>query len=297
MPGLWPSVWRESADILSSRTDRGCVTDKLQQQTIDDFGEQWTKYTENSGYYASSGLLQDVFGPLVDIAALAGRRVAEIGAGTGRFVRLFVEAGASFVLAIEPSAAMDVMKRNTGDLPTVHYLQVPGDQLPASSDFDFVFSIGVLHHVPDPSAIVAAALRALRPGGTFAIWLYGKEGNGFYLFLLNGVLGVTRRLPHSLLASFVWLAYWPLAAYMHACRVLPLPLAGYMREVLLRFDRPTRRLVLYDQLNPAYAKYYTEAEAAGLLESAGFTGVQLYHRHGYSWAAVGRRPKEPSSGR
>ena len=254
LPSAWP-VSGDEGTAVRGLTRAAMTTDKLQQQTIDDFGEQWTKYTGNSGYYGSSGLLQDVFGPLVDISELAGRRVAEIGAGTGRFVRLFAEAGASFVLALEPSAAMDVLKRNTGDLPTVHYLQATGDQLPASNDLDFIFSIGVLHHVPDPVPIAAAARQALRPGGTFAIWLYGKEGNGFYLFVLNALLGLTRRLPHSLLAAFVWVAYWPMAAYMHASRVLPLPLGKYMREVLLKFDRPTRRLVLYDQLNPAYAKY------------------------------------------
>ena len=38
------------------------MTDALDQRTIDDFGEQWTKYTENRGYYASIDLLRDVFG-------------------------------------------------------------------------------------------------------------------------------------------------------------------------------------------------------------------------------------------
>src|SRR5262245_1562121 len=292
MRGWSPSAWHRRYE-RSERAPRGTgMTNNLQQQTIADFGEQWTKYTGSTGYYASSELLKDVFGPLLDFGALANRRVAEIGAGTGRFVRLLAEAGASYVLALEPSAAMDALKQNTRDLGSVHYLHTTGDQLPASGDLDFIFSIGVLHHVPDPAPIAAAARRALRPGGTFAIWLYGKEGNGFYLFVLNSLLGITRRLPHSMLAAFVWLAYWPMAAYMHASRACPLPLGKYMREVLLKFDRPTRRLVLYDQLNPAYAKYYTRDEARDLLERAGFVDVHLYHRHGYSWAVVGRRPAD-----
>ena len=55
-----------------------------------------------------------------------------------------------------------------------------------------------------------------------------------------------------------------------------------------------RRLVLYDQLNPAYAHYYTEKEARALLEEGGFEEVRLYHRHGYSWSVVGRRPEAPA---
>ncbi|WP_145831617.1 hypothetical protein [Bradyrhizobium huanghuaihaiense] len=63
-----------------------------------------------------------------------------------------------------------------------------------------------------------------------------------------------------------------------------------MRSVLAKFPRSVRRLTIYDQLNPAYAKYYTRAEAEALLSDAGFADVQLYHRHGYSWTVSGTRP-------
>ena len=263
------------------------TSERLGRRTIDDFGEQWQAYTENRGYYASSGLLADVFGPLLDLGAIKGARVAEIGAGTGRFVRLFADAGAQHIVAVEPSQAMAVLKRNTASHQSkITYIQAPGDHLPPTGDLDLTFSIGVLHHIPDPVPVLSAMHAALRRGGRCAIWVYGAEGNGAYLLILRALLTVTRRIPHRLLAALVWMLYWPLAAYMHAARVLPLPLAKYMREVLLRFDPPTRRLVLYDQLNPAYAKYYREADVRRLLSDAGFSDVRLYHRHGYSWAAV-----------
>ncbi len=49
-------------------------------------------------------------------------------------------------------------------------------------------------------------------------------------------------------------------------------------------------LTVFDQLNPTYAKYYTRDEAEALAAGAGFTDIQLYHRHGYSWTVVARRP-------
>ena len=48
---------------------------------------------------------------------------------------------------------------------------------------------------------------------------------------------------------------------MTACRWMPLPLAAYMRRVMLPLTPAKRRVVIYDQLNPAYAKYYTRQEA------------------------------------
>ena len=52
----------------------------------------------------------------------------------------------------------------------------------------------------------------------------------------------------------------------------------------------TIRLVIYDQLNPAYAKYYTQSEIIELLKDSVFTDIQTYHRHNYSWSAISRKP-------
>jgi hypothetical protein len=62
-----------------------------------------------------------------------------------------------------------------------------------------------------------------------------------------------------------------------------------MTEVIGRFSASKRYLVIYDQLKPAYAKYYREYEVRKLLEDAEFVDVKLYHRHGYSWTAIASR--------
>ena len=60
-----------------------------------------------------------------------------------------------------------------------------------------------------------------------------------------------------------------------------------MRRVMLPLTPAKRRVVIYDQLNPAYAKYYTRDEAHDVLARHGFVDVRLHHRHGYSWTVVG----------
>jgi SAM-dependent methyltransferase len=264
----------------------------VEHRTIRDFGEQWTAYRDNSGYYGSPDLFRDVFGALLPQLPLERARVADVGAGTGRFVRILLQAGASHVTAVEPSDAFSVLRENTADLSDrITYLNAPGDRLPPTGDMDLVFSYGVLHHVPDPTPVVRAALQALRPGGRCAVWLYGREGNAAYLAVLGTLTAVTRHLPHSALAALSFVLDGPLVLYTALCRRLRfLPLARYATEVIARLAPDKRRLVIYDQLNPAYAKYYTEAEARALLERAGFVDVQLYHRHGYSWSVVGTRP-------
>src|SRR5437763_7709692 len=96
-------------------------------RTISDFGVQWTHFQNNDGFYGSAALLADIFGPLLTSADLAGRRVADIGAGTGRFVNMFLDAGAAHVVAVEPSDAFEVMKRNTAPRAShITYLKMTG---------------------------------------------------------------------------------------------------------------------------------------------------------------------------
>jgi len=255
------------------------------ERTIRDFGEQWTAYKDNTGYYGSSDLFADIWGPLRSEIALEGSRIADIGAGTGRFVNIFLDAGADHVIAIEPSDAMNALKANTRNRQgRITYLQTTGDRIPADGALDYVFAIGVLHHIPDPLPVLRAARAALKPGGSFFAWVYGSEGNGLYINALNALRFIATRVPHGVLVMIVWLLYGPLRLYMAAARVLPVPLRRYVTEVLGKLDGPTIRLVVYDQLNPLHAKYYSREEVTDLFVHAGYRQVRLYHRHGYSWA-------------
>ena len=260
-------------------------------RTIRDFGEQWTHYTDNDGYYGSSELFADIVRPLLEPADFQGASVAELGSGTGRVARMMMEAGAARVIALEPSEAMAALRRNTETwAPRITYLQTTAERLPASGDLDLVVSIGVLHHIPDPVPAVRAALAALKPGGRILAWLYGREGNELYLTLAEPARRITCRLPHSVRSAVSRALDVPLSAYVALCRRLPLPMSDYMNSHLGRLSPAARRLTIYDQLNPTWAKYYTEAEARALVEEAGFEQVRLHHRHGYSWTVVGTKP-------
>ena len=104
------------------------------------------------------------------------------------------------------------------------------------------------------------------------------------LLVAGSLWGFTRRLPHRGLDLFVRRSTRPSGSTCTACRWLPLPLAAYMQRVMLPLTPAKRRVVIYDQLNPAYAKYYTRAEAEALMTDAGFVDIRLHHRHGYSWS-------------
>ncbi len=262
--------------------------------TIEDFGEQWTQYPDNTGYYGSSPeVLDGLFGPLLERSSLQGKAVADVGAGTGRYTRLLHAAGAQ-VFALEPSAAFEVLRRNTADLAGVEYSKAPAEDIPAGR-FDLVFCVGVLQFIPDPDSALRAMGRALRPGGELFLWVYGRESNGLYLALVRPLRAVTSRLPHKLLDRLAGALAHMAGAYARLCSTtsLPLPMSRYLRGYFGRLDFYSRKLVVYDQLNPRLARYYRQEELRAVLERSGYTGIRLYHRLGYSWSALAHYGESP----
>lgn len=269
------------------------------EETIQHFGEQWTRYPDNNGYYASSAMFEDICSPLLSPQEVAGLTVADLGSGTGRIVDMLLQAGAKHVTAVEPSVAFDVLQQNLAQhSERVRCIRDTADHLP-DGPYDLIVSIGCLHHIPNPDPVVAKAFGQLVPGGRFLIWVYGKEGNELYLALFGPLRALAKRLPDAVLAGICHILTACLSLYILLCHVLPLPMRKYMLEVLAHYGWKHRFLTIFDQLNPAYAKYYSGAEARHLLEKAGFVQVTQNHRHGYSWTVLGCKPvcKTESVGR
>ncbi|MEE8516272.1 MAG: class I SAM-dependent methyltransferase, partial [Alphaproteobacteria bacterium] len=177
--------------------------------TIRDFGRQWSAWRDNDGYYASPELFEDMVGSLVDASQLEGKTVAEIGSGTGRIVDMLLDAGAGEVTAVEPSEAIDVLKTNTaGRADRIHYIHGTAADLKDDDHFDWIFSIGVIHHIADPGPTLAKCRQCLKPAGRIVLWLYGHEGNELYLALMRPLRAVTKRLPHRVLVPLSWILGW-----------------------------------------------------------------------------------------
>lgn len=263
-----------------------------ESRLVGEFGEQWERFRDTSGYFGSLSMLRDFLGPLLAPEDLADRRVLDVGSGAGRFANMFLDAGASRVLAVEPSEGIDVLKDNTRErADRMEYLNVRGEEIP-DVEADVAFSIGVLHHLEDPDPVVRRVRQVLRPGGRFVVWLYGRENNTMYILFAESIRLLTRAVPDAVLEAMAHVLNAILGVYVAACRILPLPLRTYMLEVMSRMDRRKRFFLIFDQLNCSYARYYTGEEAVALLERNGFCDVQAYHRHGMSWTVMGAKPTE-----
>jgi ubiquinone/menaquinone biosynthesis C-methylase UbiE len=122
-----------------------------------------------------------------------GMAVADIGAGTGLFTRLFAEkvgpAGQVYAVDIAQPfldhIAADARKRGQKHVVTVLGSQ-DSTNLPAES-VDLVFLSDVYHHVERPEKILASIRRSLRPGGRLVVVEFDRVEGKSSSFVLKHV--------------------------------------------------------------------------------------------------------------
>lgn len=100
----------------------------------------------------------------------AGPLVVELGCGLGREARVLAGLlGPGRVVALDLSRAALLATRADSVGHGVAFVRADAARLPfADGSVGAVNTFGMLHHVPDPTAVVAEVGRVLAPGGTFS---------------------------------------------------------------------------------------------------------------------------------
>jgi hypothetical protein len=132
-----------------------------------------------------------------------------------------------------------------------------------------------------------AMVRATKPEGHVAIWVYGRENNRWLLWVLDPA----RKLLFSRLP----------VSWVHAISIVPAAMLWVMLRIgldhlayfrLLRtFSFRHLRSIVFDQMLPRIAKYWTGPEVKSLMQGAGLDDIQLTWVNEMSWAALGRKPQ------
>jgi SAM-dependent methyltransferase len=261
--------------------------------TAERFGYEWTRFAEIRPEYREQflGWIAPV-GP----DAFAGRRVVDGGCGKGRHLRLAAEFGAKDVIGIDLGPAVEAAARNTAGFDAVHVVQGDLTRPPLRrGTMDLVYSIGVLHHLPEPVAGFRALARLLAHGGRFVAWCYAREGNGWVLTLVDPLRRLTSRLPLgavSALAATLTVPLWvALRAAYGPARSRPglqraLPYASYLSDLAV-FPFREVHSIAFDQLLAPVAHYMRRSEVERCFTESGLRLASLRFHHANSWAASG----------
>jgi SAM-dependent methyltransferase len=148
------------------------------------FGWQWQHFTQEDPLYAEQFL-----GWIAPVTPefFRDKVVLEGGCGKGRHTQLAARWGAKDVIGVDLSDAVETAFASTRGFDNAHIIQADIYQLPLAQSFDYAFSVGVLHHLPDPRAGFVSLASKVKPGGHISAWVYGAENNGWITRWVNPV--------------------------------------------------------------------------------------------------------------
>lgn len=257
----------------------------MDQATVSSFGEEWKRFHafDQEELKRCGDQYFDLLGenePGSDAVVL------DAGCGSGRW-SWYLASRVAAIEAIDPSDAVYPAMQLLHDVSNVRVTRCSIDSMPfADASFDFIMSIGVLHHVPDTEAALRVLKKKLKPDGSFLVYLYYDVSHRGLLFrLLFACVNASRRIISSIPSALkqiiceviALLVYWPLARFSRLLSLLGLsamarriPLSYYAEKgfFIMRNDA-------LDRFGTPLEKRYTRAEITRMLNGAGFSRVRF----------------------
>ena len=270
------------------------------KETAENFGWQWTHFTQQDTLYAEQmlGWLEPVTPEFFN-----DKVVLEGGCGKGRHTLLAAQWGAREVVGIDLSVAVETAFAATRHLPNVHIIQADIYNLPLATAFDYAFSIGVLHHLPDPKGGFKSLASKVKKGGRLSAWVYGAENNEWITRFVNPVREkLTSKIDQRALLQ---LSKIPAASVYFATKLIYGPLnrsrSGsaiarhlfyneYLKSIAT-FGWREQHTIVFDHLVAPTAFYLSRAEFEEWWREIGADDVMITWHNENSWCGFGKLPE------
>jgi SAM-dependent methyltransferase len=271
--------------------------------TAANFGWQWQHFTQADEKYD-----QQFLGWIAPVTPdfFRDKVVLEGGCGKGRHTQLAARWGALDVIGIDLSAAVETAFAATRKLPNAHIVQADIYNLPLAQVADYAFSVGVLHHLPDPRAGFKSLVSKVKPCGHASAWVYGAENNEWISRWVNPLRErlTSRMNPRSLLQ----LSKIPTALMFAATKIVYGPLnrsgwgAGLARHLFYNdylnaisgFGWREQHTIVFDHLVAPTAFYISREEFADWWREIGAGETTIEWHNSNSWRGFGRISKTAS---
>lgn len=265
----------DCGDCEATRHDRWWQDE---HRTLRSYSYQWRKFNEMLPHWKQVFL--DSIRP-VEPAFFHGKLGLDAGCGFGRSLYYAASYGAE-IIGMDLSEAVESARANTRHLANVHVVQADIFHPPLRQrSLDFVYSIGVLHHLPDPNRGFFTLSQLLRPGAPIVIWVYSR-GRGRQIALFTLARALSTRLPLRVLDVLclalaagqwvLWILPYRLQSRFEAtrglARRLPFTLYAAYSFRVLHAD-------WFDGLSVPLVNYYRREEIVGWFREANLERVRI----------------------
>jgi ubiquinone/menaquinone biosynthesis C-methylase UbiE len=271
--------------------------ENLDSNVVRDFGQEWQAYDQSRLNRVEVETRFEGYFRIFPWDKVNENSIgADIGCGSGRWANLVAPRVHTLHCIDASREVIDVAKTNLGVHKNCTITQASVDNLPLDDNsLDFAYSLGVLHHIPDTAAGLAACVVKLKSGAPFLVYLYYAFDNRPPWFkCLWKLSDLLRRIISTLpfrLKLFVSKVIAACVYYPLARTALILEKAGMNVDVFpLSAYRATSFYTMktdaLDRFGTRLEQRFSRDEIRQMMESAGLKNIRFNDAPPY-WCAVG----------
>lgn len=270
----------------------------IDPKTVEGFGEEWAAYTQRELDPAEQRRTFEQYFAIFPFEDLPKDAEGfDLGCGSGRWAEL-VRDRVGLLHCIDPSEkALGVARARLGTSNVLFHLAGVDDIPTEDGSQDFGYSLGVLHHIPDPAAGLRSCVAKLKRGAPLLVYLYYSFDNrpGWFraLWTASDVLrrGVSRLpfgLRKALTTGIAAGVYWPLARMARVADRLGLRTDAFPLSAYKDSSFYTMRTDSLDRFGTRLEHRFSRPEIEQLMTEAGLIDIRFHDGIPY-WVACGRR--------
>ncbi|MBI2564761.1 class I SAM-dependent methyltransferase [Candidatus Woesearchaeota archaeon] len=268
--------------------------DNVKLKTTKAFAYEWKNFSKFYSEYEHQFL--DWIFP-VKKEFFKNKLVLDAGCGTGRHSFLSSKYGAE-VIAVDLGDSVEVAYKNTKDIKTVNVIRADIYNLPFKNNtFDYIYSIGVLHHLPNPKEGFKELVKKLKKNGAISAWVYGAENNltlkiinPFRKYLFSRFpLAINKIIACSILIFI--LPFIKLYSIIDKTELKSQFIKIFPQyHLFVYFSKLNLTIVhsiIFDQLLAPIAFYFKKNEFEKWFKDANLRNIKITHRNKNSWRGFG----------
>ena len=120
------------------------------KNVVEDFGDEWEYFDYSNNDKENKFLFDKYFDIFPKNLSTQKLKCLDIGCGTGRFARVLAKKVRHLTLLDPSKKALTVAKKNLQNFKNIKFVnESVGSMHFKEKSFDFVYSLGVLHHIPN----------------------------------------------------------------------------------------------------------------------------------------------------
>ena len=273
--------------------------ENIDPNTVSSFGEEWKAFHGFSEKDLKR--IGDIYFDIVSDDMLNDQStVIDIGCGSGRFIK-YLGNRYKKIIGLDPSKAIYAADELVGKNEKVELVMASTDNIPFPDGyFDFGYSLGVLHHIPDTQKALNDSAKKIKSGGYFLLYLYYNLDNRPFYFkiiywLSNLIRLVVSKLPAGLkkaiCAFLAVVIYMPFVLLCRFLRIIGVR-EGIRRHIPLQaYERQSFYVIRNDSLDrfgTPLEQRFSRKQIKEMMEKAGLSDIVFSEKLPY-WHAVGKK--------